>query len=305
MRRLAALVVAAAAALAAAASIAILAVAPQEARAALFGGAPAILFLLLGWETLAPCLPLFRRARNERARHGLHNLTLAAGNAVATALLFTGLWWSAAFWSARHDVGILQAVGLPPAARALAAVAVLDAWAYGWHRLNHRIPLLWRFHRTHHSDPRMDVTTAGRFHVGEILTTNAARIPLIVLAGLTPWEVVLYQALLTAVAQFHHANVRLPRACDRALRVVIVTPAMHRVHHSRWQPETDSNFASLFSVWDRLFRSFRLHDDPATLRFGLDGFDGEERQTLAGLLATPLNAARSAERREASRRRAA
>ena len=91
-----------------------------------------------------------------------------------------------------------------------------------------------------------------------------------------------------AVVQLHHANVGLPPKLDRWLRLFIVTPAMHKVHHSRWQPETDSNYSSLFSVWDRLFASFRLRDDPRTIQFGLNEFDRPEQHTLAGLVKTPL-----------------
>jgi sterol desaturase/sphingolipid hydroxylase (fatty acid hydroxylase superfamily) len=284
--------IAAATALAAAGLLAVIIAAPRDAKPALWGAGPTMLLLLLTWESLAPCLPLFRDAYAGRARHGLRNVALASANAVATALLFTGLWSAAARWTARNGFGLFHAT-LPFGSRAALAILLLDGWAYGWHRLNHRVPLLWRLHRTHHSDPRVDVTTAGRFHIGEIVLTDAVRSLPIVFGGLRLWDVIAYQALLTAVAQFHHANVRLPRALDRVLRIAVVTPDMHRVHHSRWQPETDSNFASVFSVWDRLFGTFRRHDDPTTLRFGLDGFDDESRQTLAGLLATPRDRAPS------------
>jgi sterol desaturase/sphingolipid hydroxylase (fatty acid hydroxylase superfamily) len=90
------------------------------------------------------------------------------------------------------------------------------------------------------------------------------------------------------IVQFHHANVGLPKNVDWLLRLIIVTPAVHKVHHSRWQPETDSNYSSLFSIWDRLFRTLRLRADPRTIQFGLDAFDQPEQQTLAGLLKTPM-----------------
>jgi sterol desaturase/sphingolipid hydroxylase (fatty acid hydroxylase superfamily) len=159
---------------------------------------------------------------------------------------------------------------------------------YWWHRLNHRIPFLWRFHRMHHSDPRMDVTTANRFHIGEIALSSILRLPVIALLGLQLWELALYELAMFSVVQLHHANVALPGWLDRALRWIIVTPFMHKVHHSRWRPETDSNYSSLFSFWDRLFRTFRLRDDPRTLRLGLDEFDSPKDHTLVGLLATPI-----------------
>jgi sterol desaturase/sphingolipid hydroxylase (fatty acid hydroxylase superfamily) len=134
----------------------------------------------------------------------------------------------------------------------------------------------------------MDVTTANRFHIGEIALSSVLRVPVIALLGIQLWELALYELAMFTVVQLHHANIALPAWFDRAMRAVIVTPFMHKVHHSRWQPETDSNYSSLFSFWDRLFRTFRLRDDPRTLQFGLQEFDGQENHTLTGLLATPL-----------------
>ncbi|HXP60983.1 MAG TPA: sterol desaturase family protein [Dongiaceae bacterium] len=247
-----------------------------------------LLVLLLVWESWTPFFACFVRAAGERTRHALKNLALGVLNALVTGLLFVGLWWGTAAWAERQQFGLLHWVDLPVWARLAGAVLLFDAWMYFWHRLNHRVPFLWRFHRTHHSDPRMDVTTANRFHLGEIVFSSILRVPVIALLGLRLWELVLYEAAMFAVVQLHHANIALPIWLDRGLRALIVTPFMHKVHHSRWQPETDSNYSSLFSFWDRLFRTFRWRDDPRALRFGLEEFDGQENHTLAGLLATPL-----------------
>lgn len=246
------------------------------------------LLALLAWETFAPFLPLFKDSWRSRLRHGLRNLTLALLNTLMTATLFTGLWTFTAQWSESRGFGLLRGLGHQPWLHAPGAIMLLDAWTYGWHRMNHRLPFLWRFHRTHHSDAQMDVTTASRFHFGEIFFSHCLRIPLIALIGMRLWEVALYETLLLAVIQFHHANVGLPGWLDRGLRCFIVTPAMHKVHHSRLQPETDSNYSSLLSVWDRLFQSFRMRDDPRTIRFGLEGWDSGDRQNLGGLVKTPL-----------------
>jgi sterol desaturase/sphingolipid hydroxylase (fatty acid hydroxylase superfamily) len=247
-----------------------------------------LLVLLLAWESWTPFFTYFAAAAGERTRHGLKNLGLGVLNAVVTGLLFVGIWWGTAAWAERQHFGMLRWVELPAWARFAGALLLFDAWMYFWHRLNHRVPFLWRFHRTHHSDPRMDVTTANRFHLGEILFSSILRVPVIALLGLRLWELAVYEAAMFAVVQLHHANIALPAWLDRGLRAVIVTPFMHKVHHSRWQPETDSNYSSLFSFWDRLFRTFRLRDDPRTLHFGLQEFDGAENHTLTGLLATPL-----------------
>ena len=247
-----------------------------------------LLFLLLWWETLTPFLPLFQDGARTRTRHGLRNMGIALLNSGMTALLFVGIWATTANWAAHNGFGLLNWTGASPLWHALAAVLALDFWTYWWHRLNHRLPFLWRFHRAHHSDSQMDVTTASRFHIGEILFSNCLRVPLILLLGIHLWEVVLYEMALLAVIQFHHANIGLPQRVDQLLRCFIVTPAMHKVHHSRWQPETDSNYSSVLSVWDRIFRSFRLRHDPSTIQFGLDEFAKPEDQTLSGILKTPL-----------------
>lgn len=250
---------------------------------------PALLFLLLWWETLTPFLPLFQTGWRKRAGHGLRNIALALANSGLTALVFTGVWASVASWTEQGSFGLLNSIKCPPLWHAAAAVVTLDLWTYWWHRWNHRVPFLWRFHRAHHSDAQMDVTTASRFHIGEILFSNCLRIPLIWLLGIHLWELVLYETALLAVIQFHHANIGLPWRLDPLLRSLIVTPAMHKVHHSRWQPETDSNYSSLLSVWDRVFRSFRIRADPRTIQFGLDEFVGPQHETLSGILRTPLD----------------
>jgi len=262
----------------------------ESIRIYLFAG---ILVALLVWETAQPFFELFGRSARARAGHLLRNLTVAVINAAAVALGFVTLWAWAALYSEAHGIGVLHHLPVGAWSHAALAVVLLDAWTYCWHRLNHRVPLLWRFHRMHHSDAQMDVTTAGRFHFGEIALSSLLRVPLILLLGIRLPELVAYEAMMFAVVQFHHANIGLPGWMDRLLRLVIVTPAMHKVHHSRVQPETDSNYTSLFSFWDRLFGTFRLRDDPHTIRFGLEGLDREGDQTLAGLIKTPFSGPRS------------
>ena len=243
--------------------------------------------LLLLLEGAHPFVELFA-ARRQRGRHLARNLVLGAVNSVLVAIVFAGLWVAAAGWAEAHGWGLLRRVALPGWLHAAGAVLLLDAWTYGWHRMNHRVPVLWRFHRVHHSDARMDVTTASRFHTGEIVLSSLLRLPVIVVLGVTAWELVLYETLMFAVVQLHHANVAFPPRAERVLNRFIVTPAMHKVHHSRWQPETDSNYSALLSVWDRLFGSFRMRDRLDEIAFGLDAFDGDERQTVAGMLRTPF-----------------
>jgi sterol desaturase/sphingolipid hydroxylase (fatty acid hydroxylase superfamily) len=171
-----------------------------------------------------------------------------------------------------------------------AVLLLFDVWMYWWHRLNHRIPWLWRLHRVHHSDPRMDVTTAHRFHLGEMLLSCLLRVPVLALLGMSLAELASYEVLMFANVQLHHANVALPAWLDRIVRTVLVTPALHKVHHSRLRDETDSNYGSLFSWWDLLFVSRRTRADSElhSICFGLDGFDASRQQSLTGLLKMPV-----------------
>jgi len=250
------------------------------------------LLLLLLWESAAPFYKFFNGSFLARGRHALRNLVLGAVNTALIAFIFIGLWLWASTWADTHHVGVLhwlgERYGMPIWVHAVGAMLLIDAWTYLWHRMNHVVPFFWRFHRVHHSDNHMDVTTAGRFHIGEILFSSLLRIPLIIILGIHLWELVLYETMMFTVVQFHHANIGLPELLDRAMRAVIVTPAMHKVHHSRWRPETDSNFSALFSFWDRIGRSFRLHPDLPNLRLGLDGFDRDDVHTVFGMLKTPI-----------------
>jgi sterol desaturase/sphingolipid hydroxylase (fatty acid hydroxylase superfamily) len=133
----------------------------------------------------------------------------------------------------------------------------------------------------------MDVTTATRFHLGEHIGASVLRLGLIPVAGFEVWHLVVYDTLVIAITQFHHADISIGR-WDRWLRWLIVTPDMHKVHHSDWQPETNSNYSTVLSVWDRLFASFRMRSDPKTLVFGLKEFTAPSWQGVWGMAKTPF-----------------
>ncbi|MDX2029453.1 MAG: sterol desaturase family protein [Blastocatellia bacterium] len=246
-------------------------------------------------ETWLPAAP----GRRNRLRHACRNLSLGLLNAFAMALFAAPLVMRQ-FASQAEDqgFGLLRLMPLPPVVSTLAAVLLFDGWMYLWHRANHRIGFLWRFHRVHHSDPEMDATSAVRFHVGEILLSSALRLAVIPLLGMTLGQLLVYESLMLPVILFHHSNVRFPEWLDRRLRRVLVSPALHRVHHSRIQRETDSNYATIFSFWDRLGRTFRLREDGRPVDFGLNEYDGEEWQRMTGLLTTPFLPAPPSSERE-------
>jgi len=251
-----------------------------------------VLILLFLWESVHPFYAHFTGSFKTRGKHALRNLFIGAVNGLLVSFVFVGLWLASAVWAAESRFGLMHwlqdATGLPAWLHAFGGILLLDFWTYAWHRMNHEIPFFWRFHSVHHSDNKMDVTTANRFHLGEIFFSSLFRIPLIALFGVYLWELVLYEIIMFAIVQFHHSNVGLPEKYDRVLRILIVTPNMHRVHHSRWQPETDSNYSSLFSFWDRIARTFRLNPKPESIQLGLKEFDRQEDQTIMGMMKTPL-----------------
>lgn len=266
------------------------AVLPSWAPVAKPALAIAFLAALWTWETLFPLI----HGRSGRMRHAGRNIAVALLNTAVLALLFGAATVGVASWTAERQIGLLNWLGVPSPWRLLPALLLLDGWLYAWHRLNHRVPLLWRFHRMHHADAEMDVTTATRFHLGEHLGAATLRLGLIPLFGVNVVEIVLYEILVVAVTMFHHANISLGRL-DGLLRLVIVTPRMHQIHHSRWRPETDSNYSTLFSIWDRLFRTFRMRPGSEPVELGLDEFNDDAWRSVTAMLRMPFTATRRGE----------
>lgn len=249
--------------------------------------AAAAIMLVLLW-TLESIAPMFT-PRSGRVGHGATNLALGALNAVMASMLFGASMLFVTEWARQQPFGLLHWLDLPQWAAWPLGLVLFDGWMYTWHRLSHRVKFLWRFHAVHHSDREMDATSAVRFHTGEIVISSLARLAVLPAIGLTMPQLLLYEAILLPVILFHHSNIRIPGWLDRLLRCVITTPWMHWVHHSRWQPETDSNFSSVLSVWDRLFGTFRLREDPRTIDLGLeDGQEQGEWKSLPSMLASPF-----------------
>ena len=208
------------------------------------------------------CAVLFSIESGEHRRRVGPNLGLTVVLLLTNlALSFAAAWTSAV--SQRESA-------LPVWLQAILGIAALDFFAYAAHVLLHKIPFAWRFHRVHHSDEMVDVTTAFRQHPGETVWRVVWQLPAIAIFGLPLWIVALYLTISAANAQLEHANLRLPETLDRCLRVLFVTPNMHKTHHSRLQPETDSNYSNIFSVWDRLFGTYTRRIDFTSLRYGLD-----------------------------------
>jgi sterol desaturase/sphingolipid hydroxylase (fatty acid hydroxylase superfamily) len=200
------------------------------------------------------------RRQPERGQRWATNLGLLVMNTGMLRLLsfaLPALPVVAAFAAQQWRWGLLPLLGVPDAAAAVIGFVVLDLAVYGQHVAMHFVPALWRMHRVHHADGVFDVTTGLRFHPLEILISQAWKIAVIVAVGLPVAAALVFEIALNAASMFSHANLRLPHTIERALRFVIVTPEMHRVHHSVERDEHDSNFGFNFSLWDRLFATYR------------------------------------------------
>lgn len=164
-------------------------------------------------------------------------------------------------------------------------VLILDLWIYWWHRANHEVPLLWRFHEVHHRDRFLDVTSQMRFHVGEVLISTVVRAAVIVVLAVPFASVLVFEILLQLGTVFHHSNLRLPPRLERGLSHLVVTPSIHWVHHHRVQADTDSNYCSIFAWWDRLFGTRSRTARTPDMEIGVEG---RPELPLSGLLLLPF-----------------
>lgn len=244
-----------------------------------------ILLCALLW-TLESVVPLYRYSRG-RLPHVFPNVVLALLLVLTNLTLSAGTARLVEFAS-RHEIGLFRLLELSPPMTLVFGVAALDFCGYRAHRLLHQSWLGWQFHRVHHSEAAVDVTTAFRQHPGETLWRILWQLAAVVIFSLPLWVVAVYLTLSGLNAQLEHANVRLRDRADGLLRLFVVTPNMHKAHHSRMQKETDTNYSNIFSFWDRLCGTYTPRVDFGELRYGLDGFDDAGKQSLRGLLKMPF-----------------
>jgi len=217
-----------------------------------------------------------RLARN--AALWLGNAALAPLLVVPVTLLAAGhrLGWRPDWWSGAGGLAL--------------DLLVLDLAIYWWHRANHVVPLLWRFHEIHHLDRFLDVTSAGRFHFGEVALSALARAGVILLLDVPVTSVIVFETALLMAAIFHHSNLALPPGLERGLARVIITPSIHWVHHRARRRDTDSNYGTILSAWDRVFRT--RSPTPRTLDMPI-GVERRAERDLIGLIARPFRGRRA------------
>ncbi|MCH7865901.1 MAG: sterol desaturase family protein [Proteobacteria bacterium] len=242
--------------------------------------------LMAVWELLAP-----RRALTQsKARRWYANLGIVVLNTVLARMVFPLAPVAVAMVAAERGWGVFNIAGVAPGVALVAAVVILDFAIYLQHVMVHAVPMLWRLHRMHHADLDFDVTTGARFHPVEILLSVAIKMAVIVLIGAPAVAVVIFEVVLNATAMFNHSNVSLPLGLDRVLRLFVVTPDMHRVHHSELPFETNSNFGFNLPWWDRLFGTYR--DQPEKghegMTIGIEQFREPAELHLHKMLVQPF-----------------
>ena len=234
-------------------------------------------------------IPLRRRDRWNEAHLG-PNLALTAIT-FATNAFFNVALVAVLFWLQADRLGILPLLALPPLAAAAISLVVLDLSFYVAHVAMHHSATLWRFHRVHHADPAVDVTTTIRQHPGEGVIRYVFMSAFAIALGAPPAAFAVYRVWSVLNGLFEHANIRVPRRLDGALALIVTSPNMHKVHHSRVPSETDTNYGNIFSVFDRLFGTFTPTERGERIAYGLEGFDDPASQTTVGLLASPFRPA--------------
>ena len=245
-----------------------------------------ILVLIAAWEFIAPR----RQQFVARKLRWPGNLAIVAFNTLLLRLLLPYTAVVVAIAARDNSWGILNQLDLPVWQAVVVSVVVLDFVVYAQHVLFHAVPVLWRLHRMHHADTEIDVTTGSRFHPIEIVLSMGIKLLAIVTLGAPALAVLIFEIALNATAMFNHGNVRIPLGLDRVLRWLVVTPDMHRVHHSVLRVETDSNFGFNLPWWDRLCRTYC--DQPAAghqdMTIGLESFRASSELRLDRMLSQPF-----------------
>lgn len=191
-----------------------------------------------------------------------------------------------------HGLGLLQLLPMNRFTHFVLGFLLMDLTFYYWHRLNHEIPLLWRFHNVHHVDPDLDVTTSMRFHVVEIVYSSVFRLIQLSLIGINPITFFCYEFIFQCNTFFQHSNIKLPIGFERIVNKIIVTPRMHGIHHSNYENETNRNYSVVFSFWDRIHKTIKLNVPQQAITIGVPAYEKPTDNSLLNLLIMPFKSQR-------------
>ncbi|MFN2425462.1 MAG: sterol desaturase family protein [Candidatus Binatia bacterium] len=249
----------------------------EDLRVLRLGGFAVAMAIALAWQKLRPHES---KKGSPRVNGGLWLV-----NIVVMGTLCGACVCSAAHWATQADFGLLNRFPGPVWLALPVSVLFLDLVSYGWHRATHAVPFLWRWHQVHHSDTSFSVSTALRFHPGELLLSLPLRLAAVVLLGTPVEAVVLFEVTFTLANLVEHGNIDLPATLERRISGVVVTPALHRWHHTNTVVDRDSNFGTIFSIWDRLLGTYTPNDSARVVRTGLPGMSSV---SLGDALLLPL-----------------
>ncbi len=249
------------------------------------GAIPILLFVAL---LLIESRFSLRVRKSSKAKRLLINLAVS-GLAIGTgASVVKPVALTIASWSTEGSYGLLRLIPLPLTVEFIVAFLLMDLTFYYWHRLNHTIPLLWRFHNVHHVDPDLDVSTSFRFHFAEILYSSAFRALQVYVIGVSLVTYLVYELFFQCATLFHHSNVRLPLGLEGGLNMMLVTPRMHGIHHSAVKEETNSNYSVIFRWWDLLHGTLRLNVKQEDVVIGVPAYLDPEDNRFLNLLVLPF-----------------
>lgn len=248
-----------------------------------FGGL--LLFLIL--EFILP----YRPSSISKAKRWIINLLIVGFNNIFIYLIFSAAIAATLSHVELHRGGVLNMLHTPYWLKVLITIVFLDFIQYVWHLLNHEMPLLWRFHRVHHCDLNMDVSTATRFHIGELVISSVIRISLIFSLGADLLILVIFDSISVFSTQFHHSSLKVPKWFETLFWILFVPPSMHRIHHSVVIKERDSNYGVIFSLWDRILGTLTTRTDQDKIKIGVGAYQRQEKLNIHHLLLMPFTRA--------------
>jgi len=245
-----------------------------------------IISLVIFWELIKP-----KRVLNQsKKKRWLNNLALVGLDSLLIKFLLPAGAVGVAIWADQQGLGLLNNIEIPVLFAIISTIIILDMIIYWQHRLFHKIPMLWRLHQVHHADRNIDVSTGLRFHPLEILLSMFIKFGAVILLGAPVAAVILFEIILNGMAMFNHGNIKLPKMMDACLRLLIVTPDMHRVHHSILKHETNSNYGFNISLWDRMFGSYHAQPDMGhqNMTIGLEQYQQQPTHSILWMLRLPF-----------------
>jgi sterol desaturase/sphingolipid hydroxylase (fatty acid hydroxylase superfamily) len=245
-----------------------------------------IISTVIIWEFFQSKRPL----KQSKSKRWFNNLALIGLDSLIVRFLLPAGAVGIATWAEERGFGLLNTVELNTTLSIILAVIILDMIIYWQHRLFHVVPILWRLHQVHHADRDIDVSTGLRFHPIEILVSMMIKFTAVILLGAPAAAVILFEVILNGMAMFNHGNIKLPKTLDTWIRILFVTPDMHRVHHSILKHETNSNYGFNMSIWDKVFGSYHAQPDMGhqNMTIGLEQYQAQPTHSILWMLRLPF-----------------